>query len=147
MARAVSGLLQSNNKTRMLVSKAWSLAKLQDAITEALPIEIRALGSIQPGNLVDGELTLLAANPALATRLRFSSKTILDAIRKEGRLKVNRIKVRVAPPRPQLRKPVKKVPRKLSSEDQTVLLRAAKTTSDPALAAVFRRLADRKASR
>jgi hypothetical protein len=143
MARAVSGLLQSNNKTRLLVSKAWSLAKLQDAITDALPIEIRALGSIQPGNLVDGELTLLVSSPALATRLRFASNTVLAAIRKEGRLKVSRIKVRVAPPRPQLRKPIKKSNRKLSEADQTALLRAAKTATDPALAAAFRRLASR----
>lgn len=143
MARAVSGLLQSNNSTRLLVSKAWSLAKLQDAISEALPIEIRALGSIQAGNLVNGELTLLAGNPALATRLRFASTTVLEAIRKEGRLKVNRIKVRVAPPRPQLRRRTEKTIRQLTDKDQATLLRAANTAQDPALAAAFRRLAER----
>lgn len=143
MARAFSGILQSHNTTRRLVSKAWSLAKLQDVVSDALPVEIRALGSIQSGDLVAGELTLLVSNPSLATRLRFESKTVLAAIRKDGRLSVNRIKVRVAPPRPQVRKSNEKTQRNLSANDKAVLLRAAKTANDPALADVFRRLAER----
>lgn len=141
MARAVFGLLQSNNATRRLVSKAWSLAKLEELINDSLPIEIRELGSIQTGDLYDGELTLLVTNPALATRLRFASGNILEAIKKEGRLKISRIKVRVAPPSPQFRKPQKASSRQLSADAQTVLLRAAKTATDPDLAAAFRRLA------
>lgn len=141
MARAISGLLQSNNQTRLLVSKAWSLAKLQELINTSLPVEILALGSIQAGNLYKGELTLLVTNPALATRLRFASQTILEAIKFEGRLKIHSIKVRIAAPSPQRRKTNPSVKREMSNADQVVLLRAAKTAADPELAAAFRRLA------
>ena len=146
MAHAVSKLIQHNDQTRRLVSKAWSLSKLQDTITEALPLELRALGSIQLGDLQRGELTLLVTSPAFATRLRFASATILKAIADDGRLKVSHIKVRVAPLPVQARKPRRTSHRTLSNAAKDTLLKAAQACSDPKLAAVFRRLAERHRS-
>lgn len=144
MARSVSGLIQSNSLTRKLVSKAWSLSKLRELVDQSLPLEIRALGHIEPGDLVRGELILLVSNPALASRLRFVSKDVLKAIRQEGRLKVERIKVRVVPPRRQGRTQRKRVNRSLNQDTREHLLRAAAATPNPDLAAAFRRLAQHK---
>lgn len=144
MARSVSGLIQSNSLTRKLVSKAWSLAKLRELVDQSLPLEIRALGHIEPGDLVRGELILLVTNPALASRLRFASKDVLEAIRQEGRLKVERIKVRVVPPNRKARTQKKRFNRDLSEDARNHLLRAAAATPDSNLASAFRRLAQHK---
>lgn len=144
MARSVSGLIQSNSLTRKLVSKAWSLAKLRELVDQSLPLEIRALGHIEPGDLVRGELILLVTNPALASRLRFASKDVLEAIRQEGRLKVERIKVRVVPPSRKARTEKKRFNRDLSDDDRNHLLRAAAATPDSELANAFRRIAQHK---
>lgn len=144
MARSVAGLIQNNSLTRKLVSKAWSLAKLRELVDQSLPLEIRALGHVEPGDLVRGELILLVTNPALASRLRFASKDVLKAIRQEGRLKVERIKVRVAPPHRQARTQKKRFNRTLNEDTRKHLLRAAAATPDTDLANAFRRLAQHK---
>lgn len=144
MARSVAGLIQNNSLTRKLVSKAWSLAKLRELVDQSLPLEIRALGHVEPGDLVRGELILLVTNPALASRLRFASKDVLKAIRQEGRLKVERIKVRVVPPHRQARTQKKRFNRTLNEDTRKHLLRAAAATPDTDLANAFRRLAQHK---
>lgn len=67
-----------------LVERARRMGELTDALCRALPDEDRA--GIVAANVRDsGELVVICASPAWASRLRYEADTLLDAARAAGK--------------------------------------------------------------
>jgi len=66
-----------------IVRRAHEMGELTRILAEALPDE--AAGAIVAANVrPDGELVVIAASPAWASRLRYESSCLLDAARAAG---------------------------------------------------------------
>ena len=84
-AKSLENLLNSNDDGGLgdVVRRAREMGELAAALDKALPAE--AAGSIVSANVRDdGELVVLAASPAWASKLRFEADFLLEAARAAG---------------------------------------------------------------
>jgi hypothetical protein len=94
--------LSADDRLRPLVAKAQEIGALAKLCTEFLPA---GLGEqIQAANLRDGELVLLAANPAAAAKLKMLADSLRKFLLRQGS-KVSLVSVRVQPNRSQKEAP------------------------------------------
>lgn len=90
MAQRLSELLAGLPAMR----QAQALAALQKRFDAALPARFR--GEAQVVALEQGELRVLCANGAIASRLRLEAQNLADALQKRG-LAVRRVSLKVQP--------------------------------------------------
>ncbi len=77
-----------------IVRRAREMGELTHVLSKALPAEYA--GAIVAANLrEDGDLVIIAASPAWASRLRYEAETLLEAARGAG-LRPNACRVRVS---------------------------------------------------
>lgn len=77
-----------------IVRRAREMGELTHVLSKALPAEYA--GAIVAANLrEDGDLVIIAASPAWASRLRYEAETLLEAARGAG-LRANACRVRVS---------------------------------------------------
>ncbi len=93
MAQRLSELLAGLPAMR----QAQALAALQKRFDAALPARFR--GEAQVVALEEGELRVLCANGAIASRLRLEAQQLADALQKRG-LAVRRVSLKVQPANP-----------------------------------------------
>lgn len=90
MAQRLSELLSGLPAMR----QAQTLAALQKQFDAVLPARFR--GEAQVVGLEEGELRVLCANGAIASRLRLEAQSLADALQKRG-LAVRRVSLKVQP--------------------------------------------------
>ena len=77
-----------------IIRRAREMGELADILTRALPEE-HAAGVVAANVREDGELVVIAASSAWASRLRYESETLLKAARDSG-TKAHTCRVRVS---------------------------------------------------
>ena len=96
MAKQLKNLLNSieDGDLRDIVSRARQMGDLTRALSAALPAE-QAAGVVAANVREDGELVVIAASPAWASRLRYESDRLLEAARSAG-IEADTCRVRVS---------------------------------------------------
>lgn len=97
--------LLSGETFQPLVAKAREISALSRRCHEILPPELRP--HVVGANIRGDMLVVLAANPAVAAKLRLLAEPLSDTLRKQGS-KVNGVSVRVQPSPPEDGKSPKK---------------------------------------
>ncbi len=117
--------------------QARTLQELEEAIADALPGQLAGQWRLAAAG--GQQARLIAYSSAWATQLRFSETAIRTALTRCGLHGIRRVSVRVAAPPPAPRPP--QPSRNLSEVARRCLESAARTQTDPNLAAAFLRLA------
>jgi hypothetical protein len=111
-AHKVGDLLAQTREFRMLSHHARRLAEVQQVLLEAVPLPLA--GAIRVGSFQTGTLLILAANSAVAAKLRQLTPSLLFHVRKRE-IQVTGIRVEVQVRKQQkacLDKPVRDLSRK-----------------------------------
>lgn len=84
-AKQLKNLLNSfeDGDLRDIVGRARQMSDLARALAAALPAD-QAAGVVAANVREDGELVVIAASPAWASRLRYEAATLLEAARAAG---------------------------------------------------------------
>ncbi len=90
--------LSADDRLRPVVAKAQEIGALAKLCTEFLPPGLST--QVQAANLRDGELVMLAANPAAAAKLKMLADSLRKFLLRQGS-KVSLVSVRVQPNRSQ----------------------------------------------
>ena len=129
--------LQPKGVLRNIFAEARILLDIQAAVKEVVRVDV------QVASLNQGELHLVTHSAAVATRIKYSQKTIIGALKtRKGVQPIDSIKVSVQPV-------VEKTKRELKSalppnpENAKQLESAANFVTDPALQKALRKLAAR----
>jgi hypothetical protein len=143
-------VLESNRLIRRHLEQRDRELALFGMVSDRLPDALRR--HCRDATLADGVLTLYVDSPAWSTRARFAMDELARSLRKEGVVKVV-TQVRLEPVGAAMPKPMGQsqeegaangeVGAKLSSHAITHILSAADGLSDPVLADLLRRLAER----
>jgi hypothetical protein len=90
--------LSTDDRLRPVIAKAQEIGALAKLCTEFLPPGLST--QVQAANLRDGDLVLLAANPAAAAKLKMLADSLRKFLLRQGS-KVSSVSVRVQPNRSQ----------------------------------------------
>lgn len=90
----IDRILSAESELQPLVAKARDLRALAGLVDGFLPPDLSR--QIRVANFRDGEMALIAANAAAASKLRLLAPTLSDYLSK-GRLQVNSVSIRVQP--------------------------------------------------
>jgi hypothetical protein len=138
--RRVTDVIGQDEALRRLFAHAQNLLTLQRRLRAAL-LEPLA-GHLTVANVQQGTLVLNAESPSWATRARFASREILDALNRDGVYEpLTDIRIHVQPETPDATDPVPRAASRASVPAITGLARAAKAIADPALSGALSRLA------
>ena len=131
----------SRSPQSTLFRRAGSLLRWQRLLEREMSPEFT--GQWRLARLDEQALVLYANSPAWATRLRYVGALIRQTVAANGGPASHKIVVRVAAPEPLERHPPR---RELSVEAAAALDAAARSTTEPRLAAALRRLSRRAGS-
>lgn len=113
-----------------LAGKASQLNLLNQAILDCLPTEL--IGHVQVGGLNRSALTLIAASPAWASKLRYSADEIGRLLAQKIHKPIHSVSIKIQPA--SVRLPAKKAKRlSISSESACQIKALADSIDDPSL--------------
>lgn len=125
---------------RYIKKKALELDQLNHAIKVSLPPDCH--DHINVVGVRDNQLIILTDSPVWRTRLRMMSQTMLEALHQHAGIRLNRVKLRLAPPQ---RIVVEPPPphRSLSQQSSDIITQTANCISDPDLQNALLKLAQK----
>ena len=110
-----------------LLKKALELKRLSEAVKMSLPKDCHE--HMEIAGIRDNQLIILTDSPVWQTRLRLFSHTILEALHQHEGIKLNRVKLRLAPKKRVIaEKPT--VPRYLNKQSAELITQTANSVAD-----------------
>ncbi len=122
-----------------MTERSQALRRLEHQLDQLLPPEL--IGRVSVGNLRQGVLILFVESAGWAARLRFQVPQLLQKLSQKGRIQLEKIEIRVLPPRVAPQPPKRKA--EMSEASAQALESMAKSLSDPGLADALARLSQR----
>ena len=134
-------LKMSDKLVQRIGKKALELEKLNQAVKLSLPVDCH--DHITVADIRLNELVILTDSPVWQTRIRLYSQTILEALHQHSGVKLNRLKLKLAPTKRTIPEP-SPVYRKLSHHNAQLIEQTANAISDPKLKAALLHLSQNK---
>lgn len=128
-----------NSEQQRLARRSQAIGRLEQVLDPLLPAEL--IGRVRVGNFRDGLLILYVESAAYASILRFQVPQIKRCLLQDGRIRPERIQVRVLPGRAHLDKPTRQA--SMSAASAAALEGTARSLTDPDLADALARLSQR----
>lgn len=134
----IARLLRSPGSLSPLLERSREQERLLCVIREAVEpaLRVNTLAALQKGR----QLILYASSPVWASRLRFGSRALREALRKQG-MRIDKVTVRIML-EPGVRAGTRQAGgRRLSSQNARLIQQLAGDVTDPALQSALERLA------
>ncbi|HED36515.1 MAG TPA: DUF721 domain-containing protein [Gammaproteobacteria bacterium] len=125
---------------RYIKKKALELDQLNHAIKVSLPRDCH--DHVNVVGVRDNQLIILTDSPVWRTRLRMMSQTMLEALHQHAGIRLNRVKLRLAPPQRIVEEPAPPH-RNLSQQSSDIITQTAASISDPDLQNALLKLAQK----
>ena len=120
------------------MKKALELRRLNHAVKISLPLDCHS--HMEIADIRDNQLIILTDSPVWQTRLRMYSQTMLEALHQHAGIKLNRVTLRLCPPKRAIKEKTV-IHRTLSEQNSQLITQTANCVSDPDLQAALLRLA------